>query len=167
MDRNLYERANDCRWWAPTSAFRQILSKPEVTPDDAQQISDILKYINGLYTVYTNLFVYDRNENAQIVVTRGKSGKVGIIVDRLGEIPEVSRDQINNEHKWWKGDDSYIEAFVKPPEESEWEGLLCVLDPSRFLECRLLARGVSLSNILTAEPEEPVPQDSGEVACVD
>ncbi len=59
MDRNLYERANDCRWWALTSAFRRILSKPEVSTLDAETVSSILAYINGLYTVYTNLFVYD------------------------------------------------------------------------------------------------------------
>jgi chemotaxis signal transduction protein len=88
------------------------------------------------------------NENAQIVVTQSDSGKVGIIVDRLGEIPEVSHDQINSEHNWWKGDDSYIESFIKPPPESDWEGLLVVLDPTRLLQSRLLARGVSISNIL-------------------
>lgn len=59
MDRNLYERANDCRWWALTSAFRKILSQSEISTLDAETIGSILAYINGLYTVYTNLFVYD------------------------------------------------------------------------------------------------------------
>ncbi|WP_028316794.1 chemotaxis protein CheW [Desulfatibacillum aliphaticivorans] len=59
MDRNLYERANDCRWWALTSAFRRLLAKPQVEAGDRRKISEILQYINGLYTVYTNLFVYD------------------------------------------------------------------------------------------------------------
>jgi chemotaxis signal transduction protein len=59
MDRNLYERANDCRWWALTSAFKQILSEGKVSSEDKAKISSILAYINGLYTVYTNLFVYD------------------------------------------------------------------------------------------------------------
>jgi hypothetical protein len=27
MDRNLYERANDCRWWALNSSFQQILTQ--------------------------------------------------------------------------------------------------------------------------------------------
>jgi len=61
MDRNLYERANDCRWWALTSAFRKILSQPDVASSDAETMASILAYINGLYTVYTNLFVYDVN----------------------------------------------------------------------------------------------------------
>jgi chemotaxis signal transduction protein len=59
MDRNLYERANDCRWWALTSAFKRILDKPKIEAEDKEKITGILQYINGLYTVYTNLFVYD------------------------------------------------------------------------------------------------------------
>jgi len=59
MDRNLYERANDCRWWALTSAFREILSQGDVSPEDEARACDILKYINDLYTVYTNLMLYD------------------------------------------------------------------------------------------------------------
>ncbi len=59
MDRNLYERANDCRWWALTSDFRRILEKPVITEDDRVKMRSILGYINSLYTVYTNLFLYD------------------------------------------------------------------------------------------------------------
>jgi len=62
MDRNLYERANDCRWWALTSTFKQILSKEDIlNEEDTKEIEKILKYINELYTVYTNLLVYDKN----------------------------------------------------------------------------------------------------------
>jgi len=60
MDRNLYERANDCRWWALTSDFRRMLDKPQCTEADRKRMREILAYINGLYTVYSNLFVYDR-----------------------------------------------------------------------------------------------------------
>lgn len=58
MDRNLYERANDCRWWALTTFFKKSLKG---TQNNAEQIGKILAYINNLYTVYTNLFVYDKN----------------------------------------------------------------------------------------------------------
>jgi len=61
MDRNLYERANDCRWWALTSDFRRMLEKPSLPEADQDRMREILAYINSLYTVYTNLFVYDRN----------------------------------------------------------------------------------------------------------
>ncbi len=61
MDRNLYERANDCRWWALTSDFRTIMDKEHITPQDQNKMNEILAYINDLYTVYTNLFIYDTN----------------------------------------------------------------------------------------------------------
>lgn len=61
MDRNLYERANDCRWWALTSDFRTILAQGHIAKEDAAKITSVLKYINNLYTVYTNLFVYDKS----------------------------------------------------------------------------------------------------------
>jgi len=60
MDRNLYERANDCRWWAITPIFEEELG---LTDPDAKRITDVLQYINSLYTVYTNLFIYDRHTN--------------------------------------------------------------------------------------------------------
>jgi chemotaxis signal transduction protein len=59
MDRNLYERANDCRWWALASVFAELLSRPRLSEEDAQAIGAILRTINGLYTVYTNLIVFD------------------------------------------------------------------------------------------------------------
>ena len=52
MDRNLYERANDCRWWANARVFK------EANWDAAAKT---LEYINSLYTVYSLLFVFDEN----------------------------------------------------------------------------------------------------------
>ena len=79
MDRNLYERANDCRWWALTSAFRKILSQQEISTLDAETISSILGYINGLYTVYTNLFVYDAKGRILAVSNQSESRIVGSV----------------------------------------------------------------------------------------
>lgn len=59
MDRNLYERANDCRWWALTSSFRELLAERDISESGQERISSILAYINSLYTVYTNLIVFD------------------------------------------------------------------------------------------------------------
>ncbi len=62
MDRNLYERANDCRWWALTRSFREALAQP--ASDRAsrrQQLTEVLRQINGLYTVYSNLILFDRS----------------------------------------------------------------------------------------------------------
>ena len=59
MDRNLYERANDCRWWALAPVFVDPLSRAARSEQDAQSIGAVLRTINGLYTVYTNLIVFD------------------------------------------------------------------------------------------------------------
>jgi chemotaxis signal transduction protein len=61
MDRNLYERANDCRWWALTPDFRRILGTRDAGSAGAAQLERILRYINSLYTVYSLLLVYDRH----------------------------------------------------------------------------------------------------------
>lgn len=60
LDRNLYERSDDCRWWALTSELRQALACPgEPGSPDRAAIGEVLQAINALYTVYTRLVVYD------------------------------------------------------------------------------------------------------------
>ncbi len=74
LDRSLYERANDCRWWALAGQLRQALAcgdEQEKTPG----IGALLHHINGLYTVYTRLFVYDRS--GRIIATTGSQDVVG------------------------------------------------------------------------------------------
>ncbi|WPB55242.1 chemotaxis protein CheW [Xylophilus sp. GOD-11R] len=61
LDRNLYERSDDCRWWALTPELRAGLAEATLADDTRRRFGDILAYINGLYTVYTRLFVYDRD----------------------------------------------------------------------------------------------------------
>lgn len=60
LDRNLYERANDCRWWAlaPELAAALAAGSERARTDEATRV---LRHINGLYTVYTRLVVYDRS----------------------------------------------------------------------------------------------------------
>ena len=77
MDRNLYERANDCRWWALTPDFRNILENDQVNAFDGEHIAKILTYINGLYTVYTNLFIYDKNGIVIAVSNKNEKHLVG------------------------------------------------------------------------------------------
>lgn len=60
MDRNLYERANDVRWWALTDRFREILAQPDQSAEDIETLTEILHYINDLYTVYTHLFIFSK-----------------------------------------------------------------------------------------------------------
>jgi len=71
MDRNLYERANDCRWWALTSYFKEVLEDLDSVHYKQDEITSILKYINDLYTVYTNILVFDK-EGKVIAVSNEK-----------------------------------------------------------------------------------------------
>lgn len=61
LDRNLYERSDDCRWWALTPELRVALAAPQQSESGRAHITGILDYINRLYTVYTRIFVYDRD----------------------------------------------------------------------------------------------------------
>ena len=72
LDRNLYERSDDCRWWALTSELRTALAMPVRDTATIDRINHVLAYINGLYTVYTRIFLYDRE--GVIVATTGNDG---------------------------------------------------------------------------------------------
>jgi len=80
MDRNLYERANDCRWWALTSEFRERLARP-VTEADSAAMNQILAYINGLYTVYEGLLVFDRKGQVVAVSKPNDQHLIGTHLD--------------------------------------------------------------------------------------
>ena len=55
LDRNLYERANDCRWWALSPVLRDGLAQPAT---DAHVLGRVLDDIHALYTVYSRLVVF-------------------------------------------------------------------------------------------------------------
>jgi chemotaxis signal transduction protein len=81
MDRNLYERANDCRWWALSPALRQLLAAP-AGADNAQALNALLDHINGLYTVYSRLVVFDADGVVRGVSRHGDgSAHLGARVD--------------------------------------------------------------------------------------
>ncbi|MBP9615794.1 MAG: chemotaxis protein CheW [Aliarcobacter sp.] len=80
MDRNLYERANDCRWWALNSYFRDALDDYSTLDDKKDEISEILKYINDLYTVYTNLIVFDKDGKVIAVSNRNEQFSLGRVL---------------------------------------------------------------------------------------
>ena len=78
LDRNLYERANDVRWWALTYSFRELLGQGgQLNADDKQKIAGVLRYINNLYTVYANLIVFDRKGEVIAVSNRQYEKLVG------------------------------------------------------------------------------------------
>lgn len=77
MDRNLYERANDCRWWALTPDFRNTMENEQISISERENIENILTYINDLYTVYANLFVYDKEGVVVAVSNKNETHLVG------------------------------------------------------------------------------------------
>jgi chemotaxis signal transduction protein len=69
LDRNLYERANDCRWWAASPALATL---------DPQVARKTLAYINGLYTVYTNVILFDHQ--GRVVATSAEPALEGQVL---------------------------------------------------------------------------------------
>lgn len=59
MDRNLYERSCDVRWWATDSAVVDALT--DQTPQSARYASQRLGVILDSYTVYLDLWIADIN----------------------------------------------------------------------------------------------------------
>ncbi|ANN64991.1 methyl-accepting chemotaxis protein [Bordetella bronchialis] len=57
IDRNLYERTCDVRWWAADTAVRQALCEPG--PDTAGHASERLGIILDTYTVYLDIWIVD------------------------------------------------------------------------------------------------------------
>lgn len=58
LDRNLYERANDCRWWALAPAVIERLAEPASEMGSAR-LNAVLDRLNALYTVYSRVVVFD------------------------------------------------------------------------------------------------------------
>jgi chemotaxis signal transduction protein len=83
LDRNLYERSDDCRWWALTPELRHALGQGEQDFETCESLAEILGYINGLYTVYTRLFVYDAE--GRILVSSSRDGAPGVAGQRVDD----------------------------------------------------------------------------------
>lgn len=67
LARNLYERANDCRWWALNSTLGGVLAGSE--GHDADAASAVLNHINSLYTVYHSIVLFN-SERRVVAVSR-------------------------------------------------------------------------------------------------
>lgn len=117
MDRNLYERANDCRWWALNSRFRQHLSRHDqgenLSYDQEKELHSILKYINQLYTVYTNIMLYDRKG---IVLAVSNPAQAELVGTPLGQINEVQKTLLlDNTQKYVVSDFETTKLYNQRP----------------------------------------------------
>lgn len=95
LDRNLYERANDVRWWALTPDIRAELAS---AAPDAATITRILERINGLYTVYRTLYVYDAQghilaASGGALAALGESGSPPVDADLLKRVKALQGSQ--------------------------------------------------------------------------
>lgn len=62
IDRNLYERANDCRWWALSpNIINYIDNASQPASSTPNNIDAILDHLNDLYTVYSRIIIFDDN----------------------------------------------------------------------------------------------------------
>lgn len=80
MDRNLYERANDCRWWALDDNIAKLLADSQSQKQQIE-LEKALRYINGLYTVYSNLLVFDCSGKVIAVSNTHEAGLIGQVID--------------------------------------------------------------------------------------
>ncbi len=80
MDRNLYERSDDCRWWALNPTFRDLMAQPELSAENKQELTRILEYVNSLYTVYRNLFLFDSMGKIIAVSNPERAGDIGRVL---------------------------------------------------------------------------------------
>jgi chemotaxis signal transduction protein len=90
LDRNLYERSDDCRWWALTPELRTALASAKIDASTLNRITDILEYINALYTVYTRIFVYD--STGHIIASSNPANEDSTIVG--SKIDDITLSQV-------------------------------------------------------------------------
>jgi chemotaxis signal transduction protein len=77
LDRNLYERANDCRWWALNASLIGHVTSGEPSREEA---TTILRHINSLYTVYHDIVLFDANKRVCAVSNAAHAKRVGEVI---------------------------------------------------------------------------------------
>lgn len=74
MDRNLYERANDCRWWALTEVYETALL-PHATDEDIAKAKATLEHTNSLYTVYSDILLI--SAEGRVIANSAEQNRAG------------------------------------------------------------------------------------------
>jgi hypothetical protein len=89
IDRNLYERSCDVRWWATDSAVHQLCSHPDA--DAREHASSRLGVILDSYTVYLDLWITDAKGT---VLANARPGKYHSVVGSSVSDRQWFRDAI-------------------------------------------------------------------------
>lgn len=79
LARNLYERANDCRWWSLDATLIGCLNGAEGCDDQAA--TRVLSHINSLYTVYYCIILFDAERRIVATSRPGNEHLIGTAVD--------------------------------------------------------------------------------------
>lgn len=101
IDRNLYERTCDVRWWATDSAVVDCLQKPDA--DIARHASQRLGVILSAYTVYLDLWICDAHGR---VVANGRPDRYNAVGS------DVSREPWFREAMQTTTGDDYVVADI-------------------------------------------------------
>jgi hypothetical protein len=104
VDRNLFERTCDVRWWAADTAILQCLQNP--SPETNQYASHRLGVILKAYTVYTDLWLCDLDGN---VVANGRPERYRVTGHKVAREPWFQASM-----KLHSADD-YIAADIDSP----------------------------------------------------
>jgi chemotaxis signal transduction protein len=105
LDRNLYERSDDCRWWALTPELRVAFASQVIDDTTVTRITNILEYINELYTVYTRIFVYDKTGRI-VASTSQKEAVDSILGTKIDETTLMQVMALRTEQQY------YVSPFV-------------------------------------------------------
>jgi chemotaxis signal transduction protein len=88
--------------------------------------------------------------NSPVIVVRADNANIGIVVDALGEIPEICMDRVDRSNSMLDSGKGYVDCIIKPDQQSEVKELLVVIDPTRLVQS-LILKGEEPC----AEKEEP------------
>lgn len=149
MDRNLYERANDCRWWALNSFLRRTLADGSAhQPGVAQAMGKLLQHVNSLYTVYSGLIVFDKQGRIVAGSTPELMLQVGVTLDEPWVRQALEQSSSQNyvvsdfvASPWYKGIPTYIYAasiFSPQPNHEVVGGIGIVFDAEPQFSAMLL-----------------------------
>src|SRR5882724_8330322 len=79
LARNLYERANDCRWWALNPTLSGRLAGAPDCSDEA--VTQVLRHINSLYTVYHAIVLFDSQRRVVATSRPDQEEMLGTLIE--------------------------------------------------------------------------------------
>lgn len=132
LDRNLYERANDCRWWALTAQFSATL---QAGNEHCPASTHTLKAINALYTVYACLVLFDRQGKVVAVSNDQYTDQVGQVLDepwvaatlRLGDSQQYAVSALEPSRFYPQAPTYIYAAAVRAPNSDTAQGGIAVV----------------------------------------